>query len=484
MQKDKSTRDSESGDDSTQTQTDAVQLNIPPSEPEAETESAAESGAESGAEASKPDDAPLPALPEPDAESTEQSDAAPQGAAGDQAKAETEADKAGATAPAEKAGSKADSKSQSKKADQPVAESPAKPAPPPREKPRGSWFGLFNFLLILALAGAGGYYWYLQQQVTKQMADDYEATIADLRGQINAKPSNAQLIDEIEPMRRVLGQFTRQIQQLETEQESLEQASVKLYELYGRNKNEWQLAEVEYLMRVAQHKLILQDDFSGAAITLQAASDLLGETGDPGMVPVRVMISEEIADLRTRKRADLVGMTLILAQLSGEVLTLRPGFPLRIDETPPEPEAADPAPPPLQGEQTWLEQVGSYLDSLVEIRHESLPPTPIEASVADVGQILSDNLKLARWAVLERDVHHYEMLLERSVQLFRDYYDLDNAANADFLRQLTDLQKRVLKPEKPDITGSLREMTRILQQRELDPVEAPEAGNNPEANNG
>ena len=43
------------------------------------------------------------------------------------------------------------------------------------------------------------------------------------------------------------------------------EASEKLFELYGRDKNDWQLAEVEYLMRVAQHKLILQHDFEGAA---------------------------------------------------------------------------------------------------------------------------------------------------------------------------------------------------------------------------
>ena len=577
MQKDKSTRDSETGDDSTQTQTDAVQLRIPPSEEAA--------GTESGADSTKPDDAPAPALPEPgdrseaspkqayggrpgadaesdpesesggqsdasskqeagdkpdaatgsEAKSADRSEASPKQKAGDKPDAATgseaesgdrsdasskqevgdkpdaatgseaksgdrsdaspkqdEGRKPDAETPSEAQseaqsdintdaaaksvpGSKSDARSPSKKAGRSDAESPPKPPPPQREKPRRSWFGWLNFLLILALAGAGGYYWYLQQQAAQQMARDYEATIADLRSQINAKPSNAQLIDEMEPVRRVLGQFTQQIQQLETEQDSLEQASEKLYELYGRNKNEWQLAEVEYLMRVAQHKLILQDDFAGAAITLQAASDLLGETGDPGMIPVRVMISEEIADLRTRKRADLVGMTLILAQLSGEVLTLQPGFPLRIDETPEEPEPADPA--PVQGEQTWLEQIGAYLDSLVEIRRESLPPTTIEASIVDVGQTLSDNLKLARWAVLERDVHHYQMLLERSVKLFREFYDLDNAANADFLQQLTDLQKRVLKPEKPDITASLREMQRILQQRELEPTEAAEANN-------
>jgi glutaredoxin-related protein len=40
------------------------------------------------------------------------------------------------------------------------------------------------------------------------------------------------------------------------------------------------------------------------------------------------------------------------------------------------------------------------------------------------------------------------------------------------MTQLQDLQKMELKPEKPDITGSLRELQRILSQRENEPQPA------------
>jgi uncharacterized protein HemX len=67
-------------------------------------------------------------------------------------------------------------------------------------------------------------------------------------------------------------------------------------------------------------------------------------------------------------------------------------------------------------------------------------------------------------------------LLDRSLRLFREFYDLDNAANHDFMTQLQELQKMELKPEKPDITGSLRELQRILSQREnAPPAAAPAA---------
>ena len=342
---------------------------------------------------------------------------------------------------------------------------PVAPAP----KTRRSWFSLFNFLLILGLAAAAGYYWWQQQQLQQ----GYRDTILELRQQIETRASNSRLDSSLTPLKADIGGLGRKIDELGIGQQSLRESSEKLYELYGRDKNDWQLAEVEYLMRVAQHKLILQDDFEGAAITLQAASDKIALTGDPGLLPVRVMISEEIADLKTRKRPDLVGMTLILAQLARQVRVLEPGFAVRVDVAPDAPAAPEP--------QDWLDKIDRFVDSLISVRYEDAAPTEIEANVANVSETLEDNLKLARWAVLDRDAYQYAQLIEQSLRLVREFYDLDNAANHDFMRQLQDLQKTQLRPEKPDITGSLRELQRILSQRENAPEpvapEATEAGN-------
>jgi uroporphyrin-3 C-methyltransferase len=354
--------------------------------------------------------------------------------------------------------------------------------PPAAPKQRRSWLGLFNFLLILALAGAAGYYWRQQQQLDAA----YQADIAALEQQLAQKADKDQLQSSLQsglnPLKSELGSLESKLNELGLGQQSLRESSETLYELFGRDRNDWRLAEVEYLMRVSQHKLILQDDFEGAAITLQAASDRIGLTGDPGLLPVRVMISEEIAELKTRKRPDLVGMTLILAQLGRQVRALQPGFAVRVDEVMEQPAVEPVTPLP----EDWLGRFNAFLDSLISIRKESTRPSEIEANVVDVSEVLEDNLKLARWAVLERDARQYELLLDRSLALFREFYDLDNAANHDFMTQLQDLQKMVIKPEKPDITGSLRELQRILSQRENapPPTVEPAAAPAQEADNG
>jgi uroporphyrin-3 C-methyltransferase len=356
---------------------------------------------------------------------------------------------------------------ESKSASQPESASEPADEPEPKvpPKPRRPWLSLFNFLLILTLAAGAGYYWWQQQQVAR----DYTAInvelrqqLAELEQQLASKAGNAMITESLSPLKGDIGSLGKKIDELGLEQQELRASSEKLYELFGRDKNDWQLAEVEYLMRVAQHKLILQDDFEGAAITLQAASDKIGLTGDPGLLPVRVMISEEIAELKTRKRTDLVGMTLILAQLGRQIRVLKPGFAIRIDEIPAEPAQ-------VEISQDWFDRFIAFIDSLVKVRNEATDPSEIEANIVDVGESLQDNLKLARWAVLERDARQYQLLLEQSLRLFGEFYDLDNAANNEFMTQLQDLQKMVLKPEKPDITGSLYELQRILSQRENAP---------------
>lgn len=362
--------------------------------------------------------------------------------------------------------------------EQPVEETVAEVAEPAsKEEDKGEkettrsgrgfpWFGVFNFLLILALAAAAGYYWQLQQKTEAEKRTAFNA----LKQQVAAKADSSQIQSQIQPKLRPLesglNEITQRIEALQQHQKDLQASSEKLYELFGRDESGWQLAEVEYLMRIAQHKLILENDFEGAAITLQAASDRIASTGDMGLLPVRVKISDEIAELKTRKRADLVGMTLKLSQLAQQIRSLKPGFQPRIDastdvENVPEQEAS------------IEQQVKTFLSSLVSIKREKgAPPSQTEALIINVDETLEDNLKLTRWSVLERDAFQYRRLMKENIELFRQYYNLDNAANYDFFTELQALQKAEIKPEKPDINGSLEMLRKIMSKRDNEAEES------------
>lgn len=354
----------------------------------------------------------------------------------------------------------------------------AKPDPEPKSKPDPKpktnaspvfpLFGIFNLLLIIGIVAAAGYYWQMQQKVELEK----NKTLAALQVQLANKTDASQLQQRLAPLQSNIDNSVSQIAELRLQQQALEEATVKLYELYGRDESGWQLAEVEYLMRIAQHKLILENDFAGAAITLQAASDKIGAIADPGLLPVRVQISEEIAILKTRARPDLVGMTLVLSQLGRQIKALTPGY-LPRTESSQDKVAARPAPPTKQ---TITERVVSFIAAQVSVKKDESPPTRTEALVIDIEQTLEDNLKLTRWSVLERDNFQFKNLMEENLRLFKQYYNLDNAANYDFYSQLAELQKSTLKPEKPDISGSLELLKRIISKRENAPQQTESEG--------
>ena len=310
------------------------------------------------------------------------------------------------------------------------------------------------------LAAAIGWYWLEQQKRDNAQS----GSVNELRQIISQKLDRSEIQGQISPIASEVKSIERQIAELEEGQLQLSQASEKLYELYGRDKNDWQYAEVEYLLRIAQHKLILQNDFEGAATTLQAASDKLAFSGDPGLLPVRVKISEEIAELKTRKRPDLVGMTLLLSQLNKQLQSLNPGFVINRLETF-EPTEVD------SSNLSWTETIVQYLQSLFRFEKDNSSPTAIEATVVDVDEQLSDHLKLARWSVLERDGKQFKQLIDRSIQLFDEFYNLDDAANHDFRRQLVALGQSEIQPDLPDISQSLRFMQKVLSQRAIAPVD-------------
>ena len=375
---------------------------------------------------------------------------------------------------------KPDAKTEEKQAAEEAAKKPeakkpaAKADPTPKvKKPAtaGSGFpvlGLLNLALIVAMAAAVAWYWQTQQKLEQDKQQALVTLQQQLEQQLGTKADKStadQIQQRLKPLESVIGNSANQIGELQTQQQALLESTEKLYELYGRDENSWQLAEVEYLMRVAQHKLILENDFEGAALTLQAASDKIAATADPGLLPVRVQISDEIAGLKTRSRPDLVGMTLVLGQLGKQIHALRPGYEPRIDTSTGDVEAPVVDPATLSIE----ERLMNFFSSLVKINKSETMSVPIESLAIDVKQMLENNLKLTRWTVLERDAFQYKRLMEENVNLFKQYYDLDNAANYDFYSQLLELQKSQIKPEKPNISGSLEMLRHIISQRQLAP---------------
>ena len=157
-------------------------------------------------------------------------------------------------------------------------------------KPASSkgWLWVFLLLLIiLGLIAAGGWYGW---QWLQQQRDGYQQSIDELSRRIDQAATQSELQQAVSPLQASIGQSDQRMDDLENGQKALTASAEKLFELYGRDENGWKLAEVEYLLSVAQHKLVLENDFEGAAKTLDAASQRIADLADPGLLPVRVLI--------------------------------------------------------------------------------------------------------------------------------------------------------------------------------------------------
>ena len=320
-------------------------------------------------------------------------------------------------------------------------------------------------ILLIGGIAAGAYKgWEFFQQYDQAQ----KTTIDSLQSQLSITTTQAQLDQRLKPLSRSVGQTDQKLGELKKGQDDLTRSTEKLFELYGRDENGWKLAEIEYLLSISQHKLVLENDFEGAAKTLDAASNRIAELADPGLLAVRVKISEEIAQLKTRVRPDLVGMTLLVSRLTQQIRSLTPGYQSQTQVA--EKVKAAPAAPINSTDQPLDQRIKTFVTSLVTIK-TTRPEAEkvIQTNVIDVKTTLEDQLKLTRWALLERDAFQYQKLMTDNTALFKEYFDLKNAANADFYDSLLSLQKSPIKPDLPDISGSLRMLKEIQKQRDIAP---------------
>ena len=324
---------------------------------------------------------------------------------------------------------------------------------------------VFIALLIAIAASAGGVYLWQQFQIAQQSNQQQMAALeSTVQNKITGAEVSRLLAQSNAAIQSDLDAIKQQLAEAAEHRKRLNESAVKLFELYGRDKNGWQLAEVEYLLRIAQHRLVIENDFEGAEKTLQAADEKLAEIADPGLLPVRVAISNERTDLQTRSRPDLVGMVLSLSRLIQQTPYLQL---TTLNKA--EPKAMKPAETannePLTFD-NWQQQLQGFVSSLVKV--ETLKPEdkPQAVNVKDVLQVAEERLKLAKWAVLDRNQQQFKALLQQVQDMLQPYYDASNTAHVAFFQHLKELSKQEIKPQLPDISQSLLLLKRAMIQQQ------------------
>jgi len=361
-----------------------------------------------------------------------------------------------------------------KKHTRPAAKPAAKPpAETPAAARRGphplSWINLVLMLGLFAVAAYAGWLGWQQQQQTA-------AEMAVLRDRLVQTQDKAGSLAQTEG--DLLSRAAALTQQLDTLQQQVTHNTDQLGKLPGAERQDWLLAEVEYLLRMANQRLQLERDWEGALSMLQAADNVLVETRNPRFNPVRETLAKDMLSLRAAPAVDQTGAVLRLQAIQ-EQLPQLPWLPDRLLAETPQDTVAEVAAGSV--EQPWYlrlwHKVSSSLMSMVRIRERS---APVAAPLSpDQQYFLQQNMHLmleqAQVALLRQQQDLYQHSLKRVSDWLNDYLIIDDQRTRAVRDSLTELQHWDVAPALPDISTSLLQLQQLLEQQRRGTVTPPAA---------
>ncbi len=328
------------------------------------------------------------------------------------------------------------------------------PARPPAPKPKAkaaqavggsrSATALTVVALVIALLALGGAGWLYQQNtvLTARLGDVDRS--ARTRFDELASHEAIKGLDERKRLlaERVAARFAKIDESLQSTNEALRSAA----EEQIRDQRGWRLAEVDYVLRIAAHRLMLLQDIDGAIAALQTADRQLHQLGSPVFIPVREQLNADIRALRAVQRPDIPGVAIRIDGLMDVAYELPPrSVPSGFQAVSAEARGA-------------VDGVWETLQRFVVIKRneEPLRAPPIRYAPENHARTLLATLGSAQTAALRTDTAEYRRLLASAGQSLRDNFDPQSQLVSDTLQEIEALSGVVLTAELPDITGAFK----------------------------
>ena len=245
------------------------------------------------------------------------------------------------------------------------------------------------------------------------------------------------------------------------ESQSQSLALEALYQDLSRNRDEWQLAEIEQVLAIASQQLQLAGNVRAALLALQLAEARLARTDRPQFAPVRRALARDIERLKALPVLDVAAMS---SRIDGLVAAVD-GLPLAFEE-----KSVAAREPAVAGEGGFWSRLGSdiwgELKQLVVVRKVGSSEPPLLAPPQ--AYFLRENLRLrllnARLSLLARDEAGYREDLRAAQGWIGRYFDPRSKQTIDALGQLKQLASASTSFEMPTISESL-EAVRGFQSR-------------------
>jgi uroporphyrin-3 C-methyltransferase len=322
-------------------------------------------------------------------------------------------------------------------------------------------WGSFLFLSLLLACGALGgsfYLWHLLQT------------------------SQQQVVQQQQQLSHISQQLKETDETIDQQQDKfLEQQRVlaRLSALTNQRDQTVLLAEVEYLVRLANFSLHFERNIPQAILLLQTANQRLQSINETSFIKLRSVLTQQITQLQAISSPDIVGLLLKLNALSSEVDKM----PLLVakvvtngeatGETHPATSETDQASMWRRGwDKTW-----GVLKSIVVIKHEDAPVVAPPAPVID-RSYLDQHLQLlmanAQWGLIRQQQTLYTNSVKQAIEWVTQYYDPNQQPTKALMDSLNGMVAINIDPTVPDVSSSLELIKQLLAQ----PVSVSEASTN------
>lgn len=230
---------------------------------------------------------------------------------------------------------------------------------------------------------------------------------------------------------------------------------------------DWTLGEVHFLLQTAAQQFQLKKDKEGAIISLKLADNLLLERGDLELLPVRKLISEDIAIINQHAVADVSKLSQkiddLLKQLKPEI-KIAATTSENIKLIPADENANSTRP---KSSKNLVSRVKKTINDAVIIRkfEKPLQEDLDSDSKERLYQLFSLRFETLKIMLLQGDDNNYHSQIERIKPLITKYYSEEKSSA--YLKQLEELNQANLAPELPDANDSLRLLEKIMSEKNI-----------------
>lgn len=339
----------------------------------------------------------------------------------------------------------------------------------PRSESASSPVGGLAMLLALIAIGIASYATWMI--LFKQPAA-IDAAVAGLRANVSELSREVQARDaQVAALKSQLAQVNTKLDEagnvkqadLDALTTKMEQRLAELKSSMGTSSKDWIYAEVEYLLRLANQRVVMEGNVKGALALFHAADNILRDAEGITAFDLRQAIANNITRLEAVQQVDVDGIFVKLAALASEVSQLKQrqqSF-----------EAAAPVLTPVPSEASFTDKVlallrqgGQRLATLVDYRRngEHIKPILPPREEYYLRQNLVLKLQMAELALLRGDQPVYETSLSEAQSWVVEHFDPDDVATTAMLKSLAELGAIKVNTPMPDVSSSLKEVRKLL----------------------